>query len=333
MLGKQTQEKSAFGKKWAVKLLLACGLLVAGWWSQVSVPVTVEDDADASYLDIEIKDNSSPFDELTQICSHNAFNYFELFASTASTTSLLQNQHMNIQEQLDAGVRSLMLDIFAADDGLVMCHGPECLLGGVRHFNFEDTMDLIVAYVRTHPTETMTLILENADGVPVSTQQLQAGFDKMKENIAEYAFDFDAWSAIEKSAPHWPTVNQMLARKQQLVIMHQEPGILVATCSKNGKAFSVLSQFDFTVENQYSETSTTQCERREKPDENQYQKTVPGTQWPRLFVMNQFPYLPIPLYGLPTTHNRFDTLFDKYWGACEPKAKVPPNFVTLDFVN
>lgn len=137
-----------------------------------------------------------PYDQVVFAATHNSH------ASTADGFSLANANHsVGVAEQLDDGVRALLMDTYYDGDTIVLCHGP-CFLGQIEH---APVLADIVAFLDANPGEIISIIYQD-DVAPT-----------------DLAADFEATGAIDLVYTHvdgepWPTLGEMVAANQRLVI-------------------------------------------------------------------------------------------------------------------
>src|SRR5689334_20583865 len=101
-----------------------------------------------------------PINELSWLCTHNAFNsQDEIGASAAEPGGT--NQDHSITAQLDAGVRAFMIDVHNFHSAPRVCHSIA--------EPYEDLCDLLIKYKKwltDNPDEVIILMMEVAEDVP-----------------------------------------------------------------------------------------------------------------------------------------------------------------------
>lgn len=139
-----------------------------------------------------------PYDQVSFPGAHNA--------SASEADGFLRgvnaNQAVDVATLLDHGVRVLLLDVYASDDGSrVLCHGP-CELGSVPHL---DVLDDLAAFLDAHPRELVTLVYQDA----VPAQDIEADLETATLASRAYAHD--------PTTP-WPTLGTLLDGGHQLLV-------------------------------------------------------------------------------------------------------------------
>lgn len=141
-----------------------------------------------------------PYDRVAYAATHNAH------ASTSRGFSIFNaNQERTLTEQLEAGVRAMLIDVH--DDGGVphLCHGP-CFLGKLLH---TDGLQELRAFLDSAPNEVLTLIYE--DRVPVDA--IVADFE---------ATGFDELVYRHAPGTPWPTLGEMIDANTRVVVTAEQ---------------------------------------------------------------------------------------------------------------
>lgn len=258
-----------------------------------------------------------PLNRLTWTTTHNAF---------AHTTPIARNQDKDIRTQLNDGVGALMLDLWEHEGRVYLCHTECTSLINTRIRTFADVLNAdILPHLRNHPNTILTLFLEDY----VSPDKVQAELDAVS-GLAGMTFDPSQWP----DSREWPTVGQLVAKGQRLLIFTGSPSIAGDYNVAGGKVTFMFGQ-DGTVENYWSLGDTVfqhdwSCRTRWNhiPLDAKH-VDFPGKSWPPLFVMNQF-------HGLgQTLHARSDNNLTNLWmrveDQCRDSAKKTPNFIAVDF--
>jgi hypothetical protein len=120
------------------------------------------------------------------------------------------NHQHGIAQQLDDGVRALLLDVYPdeADPGtLLLCHGP-CALASTPHL---DGLGAIVEFLRANPREVIAIIYE--DHAPVDA-------------IAQDYATAEAEALVFTHAPgdRWPTLGEMIDADTRLLVTLESGG-------------------------------------------------------------------------------------------------------------
>lgn len=92
-------------------------------------------------------------DALTIATTHNS-----AASVAAGFTPFNANQNRDLRDQLDDGVRGMMLDVTLFEDDTWLCHGP-CGLGKVRH---TEAIGVLGDFLAEHPNEVLFIIYEDS---------------------------------------------------------------------------------------------------------------------------------------------------------------------------
>jgi len=237
-----------------------------------------------------------PFNHVPQITTHNAYSNAE--DGFALPTP---NQEVGITQQLDDGVRSLMLDTYEWQDDLYLCHGV-CGSWGARLLS--DTLAEIHTWLEANPNDVVSFILE------------------------AYITEDQTWAALEASGldayvyehaglgEPWPTLNEMINANQRLVVFTDDANAN-GTWHLNWTAHGWETPFDdatFTCENGRGE---------------------PGGTDNQIFILNH--YRTCEVGGCPEngeTDNTYNFLLQRAKNCWEDTENNPanqiPTFINLD---
>jgi hypothetical protein len=259
-----------------------------------------------------VHDLDRRFDQYTWVSTHNAFN-----------TGVLPNQTRSISRQLLDGVRGLSLDLHESAGRVKVCHAS-CALGGeplATHLERD-----IIPFLMADREAIVTLHLEDY----VSASALRAELARVPA-LAALTFDPDTWKT-----PGWPTLRQMIAANQRLLIFDMPAGKAPANAGKHtlpGGVVTFMSAEGSTTENYWSLGATigthdTSCKSRWSGSLEAGTARFPEKSWPRLFVMNHFHGTGEALHA--RLDNRYDKLAERVYGSCATAARRPPNFLVID---
>jgi hypothetical protein len=131
-------------------------------------------------------------------------------ATMAGFSAFVANQLYGIPQQLEDGVRVLLLDTYYDPNDpsvILLCHGP-CNLGSTPHLQ---ALGDIVTFLTRHPKEVVTIIYQDAVAA------------------ADLAVDYGATGANGLVYTHtpgqvWPTLAQMIAADTRLVVTAEQGG-------------------------------------------------------------------------------------------------------------
>lgn len=233
------------------------------------------------------------YDDVAYLTTHNAFN-------DAADGFLLPNQNNTITQQLNDGVRALMIDVYDKDGVATVYHGFSYL----GNAPLTDKLDEIKAFLENNPQEIVTLILENyASPALIETALSQSG-------LLSHLFVKDTTTL------QWPTLQEMITSGKRLVIFSE---------ADDGTPAQPWYHYiwDYAVETGYSAHNTGEfsCDyNRGNPDNPLFivnhfitDATLGTGIEAQAAVANANPYLLNRLNECMNEHNKF------------------PNFITVDF--
>lgn len=286
------------------KTVLSLGLLCAqlGYLSLVSAAETAPG----------INNFNKPFNEYSWVTAHNG--YLD-----------------DMRTQLNRGVRGFMLDLHPGNltggADAYLCHTGEKGTCDIRSdMKFADALNnVFLPYLRSNPNAVVTLLLENL----VDRAALGNAMNRVP-GLADWVFDPKAYS----NARTWPTLEQMIGSGKRLVILTDRQA---GEYDVNGRTVNVLQDNQWESQNHWDLGITTLKHDWSCPSRwTNYYPTVaaPGfTQWPRLFVMNQF-----HAWGATALHagdmdNNLTWLERRVDNHCASALgrRTAPNFLTIDF--
>ena len=251
-----------------------------------------------------------PFNEYTWLTAHNAF-----------ANTILPNQTLSLRQQLESGVRGLMLDVHESNGRVRLCHG-RCL--GNEPTLADALNNEVVPFLSRTPGAIITLHFEDhADRAALANELGES------PDVPGMTFDPSAWGD-----ERWPTPAEMAAAGQRLVIFSQQFGNAGPIETAAGPAH-VLYDRDYTSENYWSLgapifTHDVSCKSRWDNQPLSLDLTHGPRAWPRLFVMNHFHGSPFGDHA--ATDNSYDALRSRIDEECMPAARRKPNYVAIDFV-
>lgn len=261
----------------------------------------------------ELTDPSLRFDQIVSVMAHNAFNY-----------TGLPNQKLRIDQQLERGVRGFMLDVHDSGGELKVCHGVCTDIVG-RVAPLQTDLRTISRFLQANPRAVVTVHLEMTDGVDRAD---------LVRFIAAYPdalrFLFNPTDPRWKAHTDWPTVAEMIAANQRLVLMQDRRETAGAY---NDKVYLFYDR-DIVVQNTFSIGATIgthdyTCSSRWADIPLDRKTGLRG--WQRLFLMNHFHT--VPEYYHADADNHWDTIAARVQDDCGPKARREPNFIAVDFVD
>ncbi|XP_012855273.1 PREDICTED: PI-PLC X domain-containing protein At5g67130-like [Erythranthe guttata] len=252
--------------------------------------------------------NSLPFNKYAFLATHNSFAIEGEPSHTGVPRITPTNQEDTITQQLNNGVRGLMLDIYDYEGDIWLCHsfGGRC-----RDFTAFgpaiDTLKEIEAFMRKNPTEIVTLILQDYVQTPNGLTKVLK-----KAGLMNYQFPL---SKMPRNGENWPLVKEMVAKNQRLLIF--------TSVESKQKSEGIAYQWNYIVETLYGDNgmTSTYCVNREESSRlNDTSKS--------LVLVNYFGSLPSK--KMSCIHNSED--LRKVIETCHRAAGERwPNFLAVDF--
>jgi len=146
-----------------------------------------------------------PFDQVVFPGTHNSHS-----ATEAGFPVFNANQGRGIAQQLDDGVRVMLIDVYpdpADPDTVLMCHGS-CDFASTPHL---EGLAAITDFLVAHPREVLTIIYEDH----VAVQQLAEDFA---------ATGASALTFVHPEGQPWPTLGEMIDADARLVVTAESGG-------------------------------------------------------------------------------------------------------------
>ncbi|XP_057973072.1 PI-PLC X domain-containing protein At5g67130-like isoform X2 [Malania oleifera] len=186
----------------------------------------------------KLLNNSLPFNKYAFLTTHNAFAIRGEPSHTGGPRITITNQEDSITQQLNNGVRGLMLDTYDFKGDVWLCHsfGGECK----DYTAFEpaiDTLREIEAFLSANPSEIVTLILEDYVKAPNGLTKVftEAGLMKYWFPLAQ----------MPKNGQDWPLVVDMVTNNHRLLVF--------TSIRSKEQTEGIAYQWNYMVENQYGD--------------------------------------------------------------------------------
>nr|GMD51860.1 PI-PLC X domain-containing protein At5g67130 [Ipomoea batatas] len=186
----------------------------------------------------KLLNNSLPFNKYAFLTTHNAFSITGWSSRTGVPNVAPKNQEDSITQQLNNGVRGLMLDVYDFRGDVWLCHsfGGKCY----DFTAFEpagDTLKEIEAFLSANPSEIITIILEDYVSAPKGLTKVFTDAGLMK-----YWFPV---TNMPKNGGDWPLVSDMVANNQRLLVF--------TSVKSKEQSEGIAYQWNYMVENQYGD--------------------------------------------------------------------------------
>ena len=224
------------------------------------------------------------YNEVAYLTTHNAFN-------SKQDRYLFPNQKTNITEQLNNGVRGLMIDVYEDNESIVVYHAYKFLGSQPLSVYLND----IKYFLDNNPNEILTIILETY----TSSNAIENEISKV--GLLEYLHTQDVNSL-------WPKLQMMIDSNKRLVILSDKND-----ANENQSWYHYM--WDFAVENKYGQIN---CEFNRGNPENS------------LFIFNHFITSLTGNKDNANKVNSFK-YFMNHITKCKDLKNKFPNFITVDF--
>ncbi|XWS41899.1 hypothetical protein CRYUN_Cryun17cG0121700 [Craigia yunnanensis] len=177
-----------------------------------------------------------PFNQYSWLTTHNSFALKGAKSETGSAIIAPTNQEDSITNQLNNGVRGLMLDMYDFNGDIWLCHSFSGQCFNATAFQPAiNVLKEIQAFLEANPSEIITIFIED---YVVSPQGLTKVFNA--SGLSKYWFPV---SKMPKNGEDWPTVDDMVKQNERLLVF----------TSKSAKEASegIAYEWRYVVENQY----------------------------------------------------------------------------------
>lgn len=249
-----------------------------------------------------------PFNRYTWLTTHNSFARLGARSATGSVILSPQNQQDSITNQLNNGVRGLMLDMYDFENDVWLCHsfGGKCY----NYTAFQPAINVlkeVQLFLESNPSEIVTIIIED---YVTSPKGLTNVFNA--SGLSKYWFPV---SRMPKNGGDWPKVDDMVRQNQRLVVFTSK--------SSKESTEGIAYEWSYVVENQYGKGGMVagSCPNRA---ESQAMNLTSRS----LVLMNYFP--DNPDVATACKHNSAPLI--SMMNTCEQAdGRRWPNFIAVDF--
>ncbi|KAL3525831.1 hypothetical protein ACH5RR_014203 [Cinchona calisaya] len=256
----------------------------------------------------KLLNNSLPFNKYAFLTTHNSFAIEGEPSHTGVPRLTFNNQEDNVTQQLNNGVRALMLDTYDFEGDVWLCHSFK---GECHDFTaFEpatDTLREIEAFLSANPSEIVTVILEDYVKSPNGLTKVFTDAGLMK-----YWFPV---SNMPKNGADWPLVSQMVANNQRLLVF--------TSIRSKEQSEGIAYQWNYMVENQYGDGGMKEGDCFNRGESSPLNDTSKS-----LVLVNYFRSVPLkPLACVQNSGSLIDMLQTCHTAAANRWA----NFVAVDY--
>ncbi|OMO72043.1 hypothetical protein COLO4_27853 [Corchorus olitorius] len=253
------------------------------------------------------KNNSLPFNKYAFLTTHNSFANDREPLHTGIRLTFI-NQEDTVTQQLNNGVRALMLDTYDFKGDIWLCHSFKGKCFDFTAFGLAiDTFKEIEAFLSANPSEIVTLILEDYVETP-------NGLSKVFKDSGLMKYWFPV-SSMPQNGQDWPLVKDMVSNNQRLVVF----------TSKKFKQESegIAYQWNYMVENHYGDAGqqTGKCS-------NRGESASLDDKTKSLVLINQFHSIPIKEMTCKDNSADVLSMLDTCYGAAGNRWA---NFVAVDY--
>ncbi|KAK4367623.1 hypothetical protein RND71_011415 [Anisodus tanguticus] len=259
-------------------------------------------------MELCFQNNTLPFNKYAFLTTHNAFAIEGEPSRTGIPRVTPTNQEDTVTQQLNNGIRGLMLDTYDFDGDIWLCHS----FGGNCHdfTAFEpaiDTLKEIEAFLSANPSEIVTLILEDYVETP-------NGLTKVFTDAGLKKYWFPV-SKMPQSGQDWPLVSDMVAYNQRLIVF--------TSIKSKEQSEGIAYQWNYMVENQYGDGG---MEKGSCP--NRAESSPMNDKSKSLVLVNYFRSVPLkPLACIQNSGDLLDMLITCHDAAANRWA----NFIAVDY--
>ncbi|KAG0564248.1 hypothetical protein M758_8G091700 [Ceratodon purpureus] len=190
---------------------------------------------------------SLPYNKYAWITTHNAYAIEGETSVLGAAIISPKNQEDTVTNQLNRGVRGLMLDIYEFKGDLWLCHSIGTCYDFTAFRPLNSTLLEISAFLAANPNEVITIFIEDYVTTPfVLSNHFKA------TGLSKYMLPS---TSMPKDGSDWPTVASMIASNQRFVVFTSD--------SKKEASEGIAYQWNYVVENQYGTLAETCTNRAE----------------------------------------------------------------------
>ncbi|KOM36779.1 hypothetical protein LR48_Vigan03g016000 [Vigna angularis] len=252
--------------------------------------------------------NSLPFNKYAFLTTHNAYAIDGESSHTGVPRITITNQEDTVTQQLNNGVRALMLDTYDFDGDVWLCHSFEGQCHDVTAFEPAiDTLKEIEAFLSANPAEIVTVILED---YVHATNGLTKVFTEA--GLMKYWFPL---ASMPRNGQDWPLVSDMVAKNQRLLVF--------TSIKSKEQSEGIAYQWNFMVENQYGDGG-----RKAGSCPNRAESSPLNDKSKSLVLVNYFRSVPIKPITCEDNSGELINMIHTCYGAAGNRWA---NFVAVDY--
>ncbi len=289
--------------------------------------------------------NKLRYDQVSTLCSHNSFS------STAYGFAYAQ-QNLTITQQLNLGVRTLMLDTHLDENCEVkLCHDKcsvtKVLKPGTKPHSLKSALIEIKKWLDDHKSEVVTINLEdymyryksvveaqqkgtkppiklnvnackNKGIKPEEYMDLESNVIESVPGLKDMILTKSTWDP-EKHNGEWPTLAWLQKLNKRIIIFSSDS-------SKAGEKY-IYSLWQYTIESGYSSLNPKKICAAQRVAAR---SSVPR----RLYLLNYFPEISM---GIKRTFDPNYNSYGRIWNVINTCKKISegllPNQIAVDFVD
>ncbi|KAJ2955480.1 hypothetical protein NQZ79_g8529 [Umbelopsis isabellina] len=249
---------------------------------------------------------SKSYNEVSYLTTHNSYAYM---------SNVGQNQHYDVQTQLNDGIRGLKLSAVKSSNytGVELCHTACNILdSGTAH----DTLSVIASWLKNNPNEVVTIMWNNLGNF--SASDLQSEYQQAS-GIMDYLY-------VQPNNNYtWPTLSEMISSGKRLV------NFMDVNADQTTVPW-LHAEYTYIFETPYDNTNV-----------NEFGCTVDRPQDPAnpgqmMYVMNNFIYGTLEVGSIQIeipqpyqANNTNAAAFENHATNCTSVFGRPPNFLEVDF--
>ncbi|CAH9130308.1 unnamed protein product [Cuscuta epithymum] len=249
-----------------------------------------------------------PFNRYSWLTTHNSFAQVGVRSSTGNVLVTTTNQQDSITQQLNNGVRGLMLDMYDLNNDIWLCHsfGGKCY----NYTAFQPALNVlreVEVFLQANPAEIVTIIIEDYVSTP-------NGITKVVNAAGLGKFLFPV-SLMPTEGGEWPNVDDMILHNHRLLLF---------TSKEESSQGIAAYKWTYFVENQYGDegmSNESSCSKRAE-------SAALNTEARSLLLMNYFPSAPDLAQACKLNSRPLKSMM---YTCFEAAGKRWPNFISVDF--